>query len=286
MVTGATGLLGRQHCRALAAAGARVVAADLDEAECRAVADELEPLALGHRVADVTAPRVGRGPPRFGHGAGSGAWTSWSTTPPSTRRSRPRRLALERSDSRTIPWSSGNAPCGSTSPASSSARQVLGAEMVRRGSGSIVNIASTYGLVAPDQSLYRRADGSQSFFKSAAYPTTKGGGPRLHALPRRLLGPGRGPGQRALSRGRAERPGGRYFVERYAERTPLGHMARPTRLRGRALVPGERRLRLHDRREPRRGRWLYRVVTPAAVRGVRHLRVLRSWLGPGASASS
>ena len=41
IVTGALGLIGREHCKALYEAGANVVVADLDEKDCKVFAEKL-----------------------------------------------------------------------------------------------------------------------------------------------------------------------------------------------------------------------------------------------------
>jgi NAD(P)-dependent dehydrogenase (short-subunit alcohol dehydrogenase family) len=54
--------------------------------------------------------------------------------------------------------------------------QVFGGAMAKAGKGSIVNVASIYGVVAPDQSLYEyRRQRGEIFFKPAAYSASKSG---------------------------------------------------------------------------------------------------------------
>src|SRR5262245_37319829 len=56
ILTGAAGLLGRNHCRALAAAGAKVVVADINEAAAKAVVDGLHSVEAMAVAVDVTSP--------------------------------------------------------------------------------------------------------------------------------------------------------------------------------------------------------------------------------------
>lgn len=54
--------------------------------------------------------------------------------------------------------------------------QVFGAAMAKSGKGSIINIASIYGVVSPDQNLYEyRRQRGETFFKPVAYSVSKSG---------------------------------------------------------------------------------------------------------------
>jgi NAD(P)-dependent dehydrogenase (short-subunit alcohol dehydrogenase family) len=228
VVTGAAGLLGRRHCRALAAAGASVVATDLDAAACEEAAPEAMAFA-----ADITHPEsvaalrdavLGR----FGRIdvlVNNAALNEKVESPPAAGEV----LRFE-----NFPLALWKASLEVNVTGTFLCCQLLGGEMARRGAGSIVNLASTYAVVAPDQALYRQPDGSQTFYKSAAYPTTKGA---VLALTRFLAAYWGRAGVRvnALSPGGVENGQDPGFVARYAARTPLGRMADPSDYEG-ALV--------------------------------------------------
>lgn len=236
VVTGAAGLLGVCHCHALAAAGATVVATDLRDEPCQLLARQLwethgsRALGLAADVADPASVRVLRDQVlklcgRIDVLINNAALNEKVEDPlASGDVLRFENFPLELwEDAFRVNVTGTFLTC-----------QVLGSEMARQGSGSIVNIASTYATVAPDQSLYRQADGTQTFWKSAAYPATKGA---VLALTRFLASYWGRSGVRvnALSPGGVENGQERGFVARYAERTPLGRMAKPTDYAG-ALV--------------------------------------------------
>lgn len=105
--------------------------------------------------------------------------------------------------------------------------QVFGALMADAGRGSIVNVASTYGIVGPDQRLYEalRREG-RPFTKPAVYTASKAG---IIGLTRYLAAYWGSAGVRVntLSPGGVDAGQDDEFRAAYAARTPLGRMAQP-----------------------------------------------------------
>lgn len=113
--------------------------------------------------------------------------------------------------------------------------QAVGKVMVRQSRGVVVNICSTYGLVGPDQRLYKKdANPEQMLFKPAGYAVAKAG---VAQLTRYLAAYW---GDRNI-RVNSLTPGGVYndqddeFVRKYSSRTPMGRMASKDELRGSLL---------------------------------------------------
>ena len=232
VVTGGLGLLGRALGEALLAAGAELVVADLDGEACRRRAEVLGSLhggmVHGHAV-DVTRRESLIGL-RDAVLAASGHLDVLINSAAIDDRFT-EGAAAEESRFENYPLALWRRALEVNLTGTFLACQVLGAEMARRGRGSIVNIASTYGLVAPDQRLYQRPDGEQRFWKAASYPAAKGG---VIAFTR-FLGTywaGQGVRVNTLSPGGVGNGQEEHFVTNYSARTPLGRMARPAELGG------------------------------------------------------
>ena len=229
VVTGACGLLGRQHCEALAEAGARVVVADLDEAAARRVADGLgrDHLAVGLDVTDRSSLEAARQRilDRYGRLdvlVNNAAINDMFENP---------LLAAEQSMFEHYPLEMWDRSWKVNVSGVFLCSQVLGGVMAERGGGSIINIASTYGIVAPDQNIYKDADGKQSFYKSPAYPVTKSAVIGFTKFLAAYWGK-RNVRVNALSPGGVENSQEEWFKQNYAAKTPIGRMAMPSDYRG------------------------------------------------------
>lgn len=236
IVTGSLGLLGREHVSALAGAGANVVCLDLDGAEADEQAQdtqwEFDVKCLG-LAASVTDPesleearaRIISELGRIDVLVNNAAIDDKFEDP---------LLAASQSRFEDYPLEMWRRHLDVNVTGTFLPSKVFGPVMVENGRGSIINIASTYGIVAPDQSLYRREDGSQDFWKSAAYPASKGAVLSFTRFLAAYWGPA-GVRTNALSPGGVENDQDAGFVERYSARTPLGRMAAPHDYHG-ALV--------------------------------------------------
>jgi NAD(P)-dependent dehydrogenase (short-subunit alcohol dehydrogenase family) len=239
LVTGAVGLLGKEHCKALRGAGADVVALDLNEAAVNAFATELAGSAgpdgkKGGRVLGVTVDVTSKASlekardrvlgelGRLDALVNNAAINDMFESP---------QAGAELSKFENYPLDLWQRSIDVNVTGVFLCCQVLGTPMAQAGRGSIINVASTYGLVGPDQSIYVRPDGTQTFFKSASYPATKGA---VLSFSRFLAAYWGKAGVRVntLCPGGIENGQEPYFLENYGKKTPLGRMGKRDEMGG------------------------------------------------------
>lgn len=227
IVTGAVGILGRQLCERLASLGSNLVLADMDGAVCQSFGDELRSkygidcLPLGVNLVERTADRqiVEAAQEYFGE---------------------PARLLVNNAASKSASLDNFFAADEDYSP--EAWREIMAVNLeapfflscafakpllAASRTGSIVNIASIYGHMSPDQRIY---DGAEYMGKQitspAVYSTSKAG---ILGMTRHLAGLW---GKRGI-RVNSVAPGGVFsgqnsrFEEQYSARVPMGRMAMP-----------------------------------------------------------
>jgi len=229
IVTGACGLLGKQHCHALAEAGANVVVSDINEEACSAIAASLGDGHLGIGF-DVTSPAsIAQAKERIMQKYGSidvlvnnAAINDMFENPLlAGTQSMFENYPLEMWDRSWKVNVSGVFLCS----------QIFGSVMAQQGSGSIINIASTYGIVAPDQSIYKNEQGEQTFYKSPSYPVTKSAVIGFTKFLASYWG-NKNVRVNTLSPGGVENSQDEFFKNNYANKTLLHRMAAPTDYKG------------------------------------------------------
>jgi NAD(P)-dependent dehydrogenase (short-subunit alcohol dehydrogenase family) len=229
IVTGASGLLGKHHCFALAEAGAKVIAADIDLVAAQNLARLLGDghMGVGIDVASDLSVMEAKEEILERYGkidilVNNAAINDMFENP---------NAALELSKFENYPISLWKKSLDVNVTGVFLCSQIFGSVMAEAKGGSIINIASTYGVTAPDQKLYQNEKGEQIFYKSASYPTTKGA---VISFTRFLAAYWGDKGVRvnALSPGGVENGQQEFFKKNYSERTPLGRMAQPNDYKG------------------------------------------------------
>jgi len=234
IVTGAAGLLGREFARTLAEAGAAVVAADIRREAVEEVTGALADAGLAVRPAqvDVTSRSsvqslvadVEREAGRLDVLVNSAALDPKFDLGDAAKHT---------SSFEDFPLEAWNKGLTVNLTGMFLACQAVAGLMRRQGSGSVINICSTYGLVGPDQRIYQRA-GEPPRYKPVVYSVSKAG---VLGLTRYLAAYFAGTNIRV----NALTPGGVFndhddeFVRSYSSRTVLGRMARKDEMNGALL---------------------------------------------------
>ena len=230
LVTGAGGLLGKQHVAALSEAGARVIVTDVGLAQAEAAiaalkqsASSADLIALEINVTSLDSVRAAN-EQLAGRGITVDILVNNAAIDPKVT-SAPGVMHSSRFEAFRVPQWQTEIGEGLTGPMLCA--QVFGSAMASRGRGVILNIASDLGVIAPDQRLYRQPQVTREEeqpVKPVTYSVIKHG---LIGLTKYLATYWADQGIRV----NAISPGGVFnnqdpaFVERLTRLIPMGRMA-------------------------------------------------------------
>lgn len=218
VVTGAAGILGQAFCSGLHQAGARVIAVDVESSGLHDLKNDLVDLEV--EVCDISDEqavktsvealwdRVGPIDGLLNNAASKGAaLTDFFTDFESSSLKSWREVSAVNLDGSYL-----------------MAREV-GKRMAERGQGAIVQIASIYGVVAPDQRIYEGSDYlGHKISSPGVYSATKSGVLGLASFMATWWGDS-GVRVNSLTPGGVASGQNQVFESRYSERVPLGRMA-------------------------------------------------------------
>jgi NAD(P)-dependent dehydrogenase (short-subunit alcohol dehydrogenase family) len=234
IVTGGAGLLGTEFCRTLAESGAAVVIADLDGDAARKLAASLS--QIGYKIqgqqtdvasAESVQEMVTTAINTFGR---VDILVNSAALDPKFD---PHSQAVHSGSFEDYPLELWRKALEVNLTGAMLCCQAVSKPMLEQQSGVIINIASIYGIVAPDQRLYQQ-EGRDPQFKPAYYAVTKAG---ILGLTKYLAAYYAGKNIRvnAITPGGVYNDHGDEFVQRYAARAVLGRMAEKDEMNGALL---------------------------------------------------
>ena len=219
IVTGANGLIGQQHCNALKKYGAKVIAVDIGVQRVSSeyidlyiscdITDKAQLIQVGKQISETFG--------KINVLVNNAAINDMFENP---------ELAAEQSMFENYPLEMWKRSLEVNVTGVFLCSQVFGTTMAEAGEGSIINVASTYGMVGPDQSIYINPEGKQIFYKSASYPATKGAIINFTRFLAAYWGP-KGVRVNTLSPGGVKNGQDEWFIHNYSNKTCLKRMALP-----------------------------------------------------------
>lgn len=175
-ITGGLGQLGRRFALGCLERGARVAVLDADAREER-VADRFGPLASEPRLLFAEADVTSRASLERALAAIERQWEAPHVLVNNAALdSPPGAPAEENGPFETYPEASWDRVVDVNLKGVFLCCQVIGGRMAEAGHGSVINVASIYGVVSPNQTIYeyRRLRG-ETFYKPVAYSASKSG---------------------------------------------------------------------------------------------------------------